>query len=68
LFRCLFNDNAHDTTIWEKNEKGQIIGCKRAWQVVHALLPEFTAHWLRAFGEDFLYGEWDHDLLAVRQG
>jgi hypothetical protein len=49
----------------EKNADGQIIGCKRAWQIVHALLPEFTAQWLRAFGEDFLYGEWDHDLLAV---
>jgi hypothetical protein len=49
----------------EKNEKGQIAGCKRAWQIIHALLPEFTAHWLRAFGEDFLYGEWNHDLLAV---
>lgn len=49
----------------EKNANGQIIGCKRAWQTVHALLPEFTSHWLRAFGEDYLYGEWDHDLLAV---
>jgi integrase len=49
----------------EKNERGQIVGCKRAWQIVKALLPEFTAHWLRAFGEEFLYGEWDHDLLAL---
>jgi hypothetical protein len=49
----------------EKNGRGQIVGRKRAWQIVHALLPEFTAHWLLAFGEDFLYGEWDHDLLAV---
>jgi hypothetical protein len=48
-----------------KNKRGQMIGCKRAWQIVNSLLPEFTAHWLRAFGEDFLYGEWDHDLLAV---
>lgn len=49
----------------EKNKYGQIVGCKRAWQIVKALLPEFTAHWLRAFCEDYLYDQWDHDLLAV---
>jgi integrase len=49
----------------EKNENDQIIGCKRAWQIVNALLPEFTEHWLRAFGEDYCYDKWDHDILAV---
>ena len=49
----------------EKNKYGQIVGCKRAWQIVNALLPEFTAHWLRAFCEDYLYDQWDRDLLAV---
>ncbi len=37
----------------------------RGWQVVKALLPEITEHWLRGFCEDFLYSEWDHDMLAV---
>lgn len=38
----------------------------RAWQIITATLghPE---HWLRAFGENFLYDEWDHDLLAVAE-
>jgi integrase len=49
----------------KKNKYGQIAGCKRAWQIVKSLLPEFTCHWLRAFGEDYLYDEWDYDLLAV---
>jgi len=48
-----------------KNSRNQIVGCKRAWQIVKALLPQFTAHWLRAFGEDYLYSEWDRDILAV---
>jgi len=39
-------------------------GRKRAWQIVGALTGE-TCHWFRAFGEDFLYEEWDHDILAV---
>ena len=48
-----------------KDKNDQIVGCKRAWQIVKALLPQFTAHWLRAFGEDYLYSEWDRDILAV---
>lgn len=43
----------------------QMSGTKRAWQVVNALVPQYTQHWLRAFGEDYLYDAWDHDLLAV---
>ena len=48
-----------------KPVKPQTIGTKRMWQIVHALLPEFTEHWLRAFGEDYLYDQWEHDILAV---
>jgi len=43
----------------------QLVGTKRAWQIVNALLPNWTQHWLRAFGEDFLYDKFDHDILAV---
>jgi len=49
----------------EKNKYGQIIGCKRAWQVVKSILPESTCHWLRAYCEDYLYSVWEGDLLAV---
>jgi hypothetical protein len=43
----------------------QMVGTKRAWKIVNALLPNLTQHWLRAFGEDYLYDKRDHDLLAV---
>lgn len=43
----------------------QMVGTKRAWQIVNKLLPNLTQHWLRAFGEDFLYTKFGHDLLAV---
>jgi hypothetical protein len=43
----------------------QTVGTKRAWQIINALLPNYTQHWLRAFGEDYLYDAFDHDLLAV---
>jgi len=36
----------------------------RAWQIV-SLLTGSTCHWFRAFGEDFLYSQWNYDLLAV---
>lgn len=49
----------------KKNQYGQITGCKRAWQIAKAYFPNFTCHWLRAFGEDYLYDEWNYDLLAV---
>ena len=39
-------------------------GRVRAWQIVTSLTGE-TCHWFRAFGEEFLYEHWDHDLLAV---
>jgi len=37
---------------------------RRGWQIVNNLLS-VPPHWLRAFGEDYLYSNWDHDLLAV---
>jgi len=43
----------------------QMVGTKRAWQVVKALLPNYTQHWLRAFGYDFDYEHMQHDILAV---
>jgi integrase len=36
----------------------------RAWQIIHKMTGA-TCHWFRAFGEDFLYSQWDKDLLAV---
>jgi len=36
----------------------------RAWQIVTALTGE-TCHWFRAYGEDYLYMNWDKDILAV---
>jgi integrase len=36
----------------------------RAWQIVRAMTSA-TCHWFRAYGEDFLYSQWDKDLLAV---
>jgi len=43
----------------------QIVGTKRAWQIVKALLPNYTQHWLRAFGYSYDYDNMDHDTLAV---
>ena len=36
----------------------------RAWAIVNALLG-IPDHWLRAYGEDFLYDLWDHDIMAL---
>lgn len=43
----------------------QTVGTARAWQIVNALLPDYTQHWLRAFGYNYDYDAMDHDLLAV---
>lgn len=43
----------------------QMAGTKRAWQIVNALLPEYTQHWLRAFGYNYDYDHMDHDIMAV---
>lgn len=39
-------------------------GNSRALQITHAILG-IPNHWLRAYGEDYLYEMWDHDILAV---
>lgn len=36
----------------------------QACKCVKALI-DIPPHWLRAYGEDWLYDKWDHDLLAV---
>jgi integrase len=36
----------------------------RAWQIV-AVMTGATCHWFRAYGENFLYSQWERDLLAV---
>jgi len=43
----------------------RLVGTNRAWNVIKALLPEATAHWLRQYGDDYLYDAWDHDIMAV---
>ena len=43
----------------------QMVGTKRAWQIINALLPEYTQHWLRAFGYNYDYDNMDHDIMAV---
>ena len=36
----------------------------RAWQIITTITKE-PCHWLRAFGENYLYDVWDKDILAV---
>jgi hypothetical protein len=43
----------------------KMVGTTRAWQIVNALLPEYTQHWLRAFGYNYDYDHMDHDIMAV---
>jgi integrase len=43
----------------------KMVGTTRAWQIVNALLPEYTQHWLRAFGYNYDYDNMDHDIMAV---
>lgn len=39
-------------------------GRDRAYRITISYLGE-PCHWLRAYGENFLYDSWEHDLLAV---
>ena len=43
----------------------QLVGTHRAWQIIHALLPHATQHWLRAYGYNYDYDHMQHDVLAV---
>jgi integrase len=48
----------------EENDRLFPFGRGRAWQIVTALTGQ-PCHFERAYGEDYLYEEWDHDILAV---
>lgn len=48
----------------ETEDKLFKFGIVRAWQITTAIL-KIPNHWLRAYGEDFLYSMWRGDLLAV---
>ena len=37
----------------------------RAWNTTKKLLPQATCHWLRSWGDTYLYEVWDHDIVAV---
>jgi len=43
----------------------RLVGTTRGWQVINALMPTITQHWLRAYGYNYDYDHMDHDLLAV---
>lgn len=45
--------------------KSTMVGTARAWQIVNALLPDYTEHWLRAFGYNFDYDNFNYDIMAV---
>ncbi len=59
------------TYTWRKEGKTtplwsvKMVGTTRAWQVVNALLPDLTQHWLRVYGEKYLYKMFDKDIIAV---
>lgn len=41
------------------------VGTCRSWQIVKALLPNYTQHWLRAFGYNYDYDNMKFDIFAV---
>jgi integrase len=47
-----------------KTDKLFINDTSQAYKYVVALIGE-PCHWLRAYGENYLYDNWEHDLLAV---
>lgn len=46
------------------SEKLFISDTSQAWKITEALIGE-PCHWLRAYGENYLYDVWDKDILAV---
>ena len=40
-------------------------GRSGAYQIVHAMSPDFWCHLFGALGENFLCDAWNHDMLAV---
>jgi len=49
----------------KQRTRSTLVGTTRAWQIVNAILPEYTQHWLRAFGYNFDYDNMHFDILAV---
>ena len=47
-----------------KTERLFPFGRTRAYQIISTITGE-PCHWLRAYGENFLYDEWEKDILAV---
>jgi len=47
-----------------KTKKLFPFGRIRAWQIIVTITKE-PCHWLRAFGENYLYDAWEKDILAV---
>ena len=43
----------------------QTSGACRAWQIVRKTLPSLTQHWLRVYGEKYLYRALGKDIMAV---
>lgn len=43
----------------------QMVGTNRAHQIITALLPDLTTHWLRVYGEKYLYKKLGNDIIAV---
>ena len=73
LFPWSLEVRKYHTKKFYKTRKGEtkerlshkMIGTSRAWWTVKSLLPDYTEHWLRLFGESYLYRVRDHDILAV---
>ena len=69
LERVKFPVKNHSYKLKDGTEKTRysitLVGTKRAWQIVNALLPDYTQHWLRAFGYNFDYDNFSFDIMAV---
>ncbi len=70
-FLPLFNERAPLTqlvteylTLLEPDQQLFPFSRQRAFQIVTGITGE-PIHWLRAYGENYLYDNWEHDLLAV---
>jgi hypothetical protein len=63
--RSKFTDLVLEWVNIVKHGKLYQFGNTRAWQIITSFLPGATCHWLRAYGERYLYNEWDNDLVAV---
>ncbi len=48
----------------ENEEQLFSFGRVRAYQIIETITGE-PCHWLRAYGENYLYDEWEKDIIAV---